>query len=335
MSLLRTLLLFLCLLPPALAGVVTLPARAVDYQPEVHAWARVETLAPLTLRMPLAARVAALNARPGETVAAGAPLVRLGGPQMAGQLAAARARVAAAAQELAAAQQSAASVARTFPALTNRRALAAARAALAAAAGRLAQARADEQALRAQTWLASPLPAVVSSVSAAPGADLPAGAALLTLLPQGRLWLRAEVFGRLPLAPGTAARFVSADGQTVTVRLADELPARAANGARVVNFAPRRAAPHWQAGESGEVVIAGAPQPAVAVPAGALILDAGRWYVLSAAAGKLTALRVKPGPARGDEVLILAGLAPATPVVVRQAYLLYHRDFAAHYTPPD
>ena len=57
--------------------------------------------------------------------------------------------------------------------------------------------------------------------------------------------------------------------------------------------------------------------------------------MLSAAAGKLTALRVKPGPARGDEVLILAGLAPATPVVVRQAYLLYHRDFAAHYTPPD
>ena len=73
----------------------------------------------------------------------------------------------------------------------------------------------------------------------------------------------------------------------------------------------------------------------MAVPAGALIPDAGHWYVLTERTGKLLPQAVTPGPTQGDDVLILKGLAPGTPVVVRQAYALYHRDFAAHYTPPD
>lgn len=335
MSLPRVLpLLLLCLAAPAWADPVTVPARAVNYRPELHAWARVEGVAPLVLRMPLAATVTRLSATPGQTVAAGAPLAVLGGPRLEGRLAAARARVAAARSELEAADQSAASVRRSYPALANRQALEAARAAAAAARGRLAEAEAAERALAARTRLASPVPAVVSAVHAAPGADLAAGSPLLTLLPRGRLWLRAELFGAMP-APLGEARFIPADGPATALRLAAELPSRAANGARVLNFAPLGKAAHWQAGEAGEVVIAGAPRAAVAVPANALILDAGRWYVLTARSGKLVPQAVTPGPPRGDDVLILAGLAPGTPVVARQAYALYHRDFAAHYTPPD
>ena len=332
-KLLRFLLLFCCLAAGAHADPVTLPARAVSYRPELHGWARVEAVAPLTLRMPLAARVLKLIAVPGQPVAAREPLVWLGGPRLAGERAAARARVAAAAQELVAARQSAASVTRSYPALANRQALAAARAAVAAARGRLAEALAAQRALDAQALLASPLPAVVEKVDGTPAGDLPAGAPLLTLLPQAQLWLRAELFGAIPPV-GSAARFVPADGSEIPVRLAGELPARAANGARVLNFTLPPGT-QWQMGLSGRLVIEGAPEPAVAVPAGALILDAGHWYVLAERAGKLLPQAVTPGPTRGADVLILRGLAPGTPVVVRQAYALYHRDFAAHYTPPD
>ena len=332
-DLLRFLLLFCCLAASAHADPVTLPARAVSYRPEMHGWARVEVVAPLTLRMPLAARVLKVAAVPGQSVTAGESLVWLGGPHLAGERAAARARVAAAAQELEAARQSAASVERTYPALANRQALAAARAAVAAARGRLAETLAAQRALSAQAVLASPLPAVVEKVESATAVDLPAGAPLVTLLPQAQLWLRAELFSAAPPI-GSTARFVPADGAAATVHLAGELPARAANGARVLNFT-LPSGPQWQAGQSGRLVIEGAPEPAVAVPAGALILDAGHWYVLTERTGKLLPQAVTPGPTRGDYVLILHGLAPGTPVVVRQAYALYHRDFAAHYTPPD
>ena len=333
---LRLLLLLLCCFAAsAHATPVTLPARTVTYHPELRAWARVEATAPLTLRMPLAGRVDRLSAVPGQVVTAGTPLVQLGGPRLAGERAAARARVATAAQELVAAQQNAASVARTYPALVNRRTLDAARAAVAAARGRLTEAVVAQRALRAQTMLASPLPAAVEKIEAVPGADLPPGAPLVTLLPHGHVWLRTELFSAAPLAAGSVARFVPADGHAVAVRLADELPARAANGARVLNFVPLAQDAPWQVGEAGKLIIDEAPRSAVAVPAGALVLDAGHWYVLVERAGSLAPQAVTPGPTRGAETLILQGLRPGTPVVVRQAYALYHRDFAAHYTPPD
>jgi multidrug efflux pump subunit AcrA (membrane-fusion protein) len=334
MYLLRALLLVLAAVASAHADYVTVPARALSYRHQAQAWARVESVAPLVLRMPLAARVARVAVVQGQAVSAGTPLVWLSGPQLASQLAIARARVVAARHEMAAARDSAASVKRSYPAFADRRALAAAQSALAAARGKLAEAKASEQSLRVQSRLASPLPAVVSAISAAPGTDLPAGAPLLTLLPQGHLWLRAEFFGPLPAGSG-AGRFIPDDGQAVDVRLVNELPARAANGARILNFAASGTAPVWQAGETGKLILYGPSRPAVAVPAGALILDAGRWFVLTESDGKLTARRVTPGPARGNEVLVLAGLKPGVPVVVRQAYLLYHRGFSAHYMPPD
>jgi biotin carboxyl carrier protein len=320
--------------PPANADPVTQPARAVSFRPEIRAWAQVESVAPLELRMPVAARVVGVDAVPGQVVAAGTPLVRLAGPQLTGQRDSARARVDAARSELAASERSAASVARNFPALADRRALEIAQASVAAAKGRLVEAEAARRALAQQARIASPVAAVVSTVNAAPGTDLPAGAALLTLQPQGRLWLRAELFGPRPAAGGEA-RFVPAEGPAIPVRLAGELPARAANGARVMNFASVGTQAQWQAGDAGEVVITGETQHAVAVPAAALILDAGHWYVLADAQGKLTARPVTPGPARGADVLVQGGIEPGTAVVVRQAYLLYHRDFATRYTPPD
>lgn len=320
---------------PALADPVTLPARAVRYQPESRAWAQVEAMAPLVLRAAVPARVSGIRVTPGQQVTVGEHLVHLAGPQFISQFAAARARLQAAQRELTAARHSAASAQRTYPVVTNRQQLEAAQAALAAAQGQMTEAKAAVTALSAQQWLSSPLSATVSEVNVAVGTDLPAGAPVLTLLPRGQLWLRAEWFGSLPLPQPATARFLPASGgHPVPVHLIAELPSRAANGARVLNFAPTGRA-GWQAGETGELMSSGPQATAVAVPAGALILDAGKWYVLTDIKGKLAPQQVTPGPARGADVLILSGLKAGVPVVVREAYLLYHRHIAAQYAPSD
>jgi multidrug efflux pump subunit AcrA (membrane-fusion protein) len=332
--LLPALLLLLLMASQAQADPVLVAARQISFRPAIHAWAKVESVAPLELHMPIAAQVARINVVQGQAVVAGTTLVTLSGPRLDEQLAAARARVTASRKELNAAQETADSVKRSYPALTDRRALASAQSALAAAQVKLDEAEAEVQALHAQTTLRSPLPAVVDTVHAAPGTFLPAGAPLLTLFPKGRLWLKAEVFDESVPQPAKG-RFIPGDGTTADVHLVSELPARSANGARVLNFAPVDAVPDWQAGETGDLVISGPEQTAVAVPAEALVLDAGQWYVLAESAGKLTPLHVTPGPTRDGEVVILRGLKAGTAVVARQAYLLYHRDFATRYTPPD
>ena len=332
--LLRTVLLF-GVIAPVMAHPVTLPARAVSYRPELHAWAQVESIAPLVLRSAVPARVSSVHVTPGQAVTAGEPLVSFGGPQLDGELAAARARLRAAQRELTAARRAAASARRTYPLVINRQTLEAAQSALASAQSQLAAAQVAVTTLRAQKMVSSPLPAVVSEVRVAPGADLSAGAPVVTLQPRGQLWLRVEYFGNAPIPSTATARFISASGAPPqTVQLVAELPARAANGARILDFAAATAAT-WQAGETGELVISGPPQAAVAVPAGALILDAGQWYVLTDTGGKLARQPVTPGPTKGTDIVITAGLHAGVPLVVREAYLLYHRNFAAQYTPPD
>jgi multidrug efflux pump subunit AcrA (membrane-fusion protein) len=334
MKSLKALLLFIAV-TPVMAHPVTLPARAVSYRPETHAWAQVESIAPLVLRSTVPARVSSVHVTPGQVVSAGEPLVSLGGPQLDGELAAARARQRAAQGELTAARNTAASVARTYPLVTNRQTLEAAQSALAAAQSQLAAAQAALTTLRAQKTVSSPLAAVVNAVSVAPGADLSAGSPVVTLLPRGQLWLRAEYFDATPISSATKARFTPTSGDPAqAVRLVAELPARAANGARILDFAATSPAT-WQAGDTGDLVMSGPPRAAVAVPAGALILDAGKWYLLTDIGGKLARQPVIPGPAQGTDVVITAGLQAGVPVVVREAYLLYHHNFAAQYTPPD
>lgn len=321
----------------ALAAAVplTLPARAVTYRPEMRGWAHVDTVAPLVLRTRVAARVQTLDVMPGQTVAAGQVLATLGGPAFAAALATAQARSQAAQAEFAAAQRTLTSSRQTLGLTTDRKALDAAEAALGAAQGRAASAHAALAGLRAQRTVSSPSAATVSAVQAAPGADLPAGAPLLTLVPRRSLWLRVEWFDSARPPAHARAHFIPTGGSTETeVHLMATLPERAADGARVLNFAAVGAST-WQAGDTGELLWQGPAQEAVAVPAEALVLSAGRWYVLTDSAGKLAAQPVTPGPSRGAEVLITQGLQPGQRVVVRQADLLFHRGFAARYTPPD
>lgn len=331
----RALLLAVVMTPAMAAAPVTLPARAVRFRPELRAWAQVESLAPMVLRTQVIARVGKVLVVPGQAVQAGQPLVTLAGASLEGEVSAARARWQAARDERAAAQRTLAAARRTFPVVTDRKTLGAAQTALAAAQSNAAAAQAALATLRAQQTLRSPAAAVIDHVDAAPGADLAPGAPVLTLLAHGSSWLRVEMFDHQSPPETAAARFVPAGGgPVVVVRKVAELPQRAPNGAREFNFKATGSAP-WQAGETGELVWQGAPRAATVVPSEALILDAGRWFVLTDVHGKLAAQPVTPGPSHGADVLIVHGLHAGVPVVVRQAYLLFHRDFSAQYAPLD
>ena len=73
----------------------------------------------------------------------------------------------------------------------------------------------------------------------------------------------------------------------------------------------------------------------VSVPTRALILDQGRWWVLLHAQRADRARAVVPGATRGWQTFIERGLVPGQQVVVRDAYLEYHRGIAGRYQPPD
>jgi hypothetical protein len=119
------------------------------------------------------------------------------------------------------------------------------------------------------------------------------------------------------------------------VRFAQRLLSLRSDGGLTAFFKATTSAPRWSGGEAGEVIVAGDPQTAVAVPTAALILDQGRWWVLVQTADGLRRQAVEPGPSRGEQTLILHGLTAGDAVVVCDAYLLFHRDFRQRYTPPD
>lgn len=223
---------------PAIAAPVTSPAHAVNFRPELRAWAQVEPIAPLVLRASVAARVAKVLIVPGQTVHAGEPLVTLAGPELEGELVAARARWKAAQKELAAARRTLASARRTYPGIIDRQTLDAAAASFTAAQGASATAHVALQTLRSRQPLCSPAFAVVQTIDVTAGARLTVGAPLLTLLPLSSLRLRAEVLREQPSpAVHTADSVPAESGATIAVRLVAELPARAPSGARVFNFA--------------------------------------------------------------------------------------------------
>ena len=88
-------------------------------------------------------------------------------------------------------------------------------------------------------------------------------------------------------------------------------------------------------GEMGTLRLTGAPRAWAAVPTAALVMNQGTWWVLVEEAKGPRPQQVEIGPARDGWTLVRQGLAPGQKVVVADAYLVFHRDFAKQYQPPD
>jgi RND family efflux transporter MFP subunit len=318
--------------------LATVSAQAQTYRPQFNAYAQVVPIQVLTVRAAIDGVIEGLVALPGQRLEAGDVIARIGGPEQVDAMQQASAKVAAAEQGFQAALDAEKSTARVYPSFADRRRLDRAKADLAAAEQQLADAKAELARLRSLSTIASPVAGTVVSLRAANGARVSQGSPVLVIQPQDDLWLEAIYYDVPPsvLSPGQSATFRPANGTVpLAVRLAQVAPSLRPDGGLPVFFRAAAAAPDWRTGESGEVVIEGQPRRAVSVPTEALILDRGRWWVLEKTPGGLQHRAVDVGPSVGDKTFLLHGLRAGAEVVVRDAYLLFHRDFGRHYMPPD
>lgn len=314
-------------------------ARAAEAATTLSAYARVEPIALLRLKAASSGVLTGLRVVPGERVAAGAALARLAGPEAAARLAQDRGRLDTAQAALKAARGAlAAARQRRAERLATRQAVVRAAADVAQARARRDAARAGLAAARAARALHAPVAGTVLALEAADGERVAPGQTILTLQPADALWLKAAFYGRAAraLRAGMRGRFTPANGGSgVPVRVRSVYGALRADGAREAGLVAAGPDPGWLSGEAGSVVLEGPTRTLAAVPTRALILDAGRWWVLVHGSQGDKRRAVTPGPSRGEWTLIRRGLTPGTRVVVTNAYLEFHREVARRYAPPD
>ena len=302
----------------------TVKAELRRFNPEYHAYAQVEPQRVIVVKAAATGVIASLSVLPGERVHVGEPLAKLTGPDYRAGLAAALARRNAARSNLAVTQGN-------YPQFSSAQDVSNARAALAEAESALKR-------VRVANRLLAPVDGIVLGVTAADGERVAPGQALVTLQPSGQLWLRAAYYGADAAAihVGMTGEFSPADGNPpIPVKVATVFGALSPDGGESVGLLSATPAPVWLNGEFGTVTLKAPPRQLVAVPTRALILDAGRWWVLVRTTHGDRHQVVIPGPARGWLTFIERGLMPGADVVVENVYLEFHRGISETYTPPD
>ncbi len=321
------------------AGGNTVTVQSQAAPAPLEAYAQVEPIKTLSVRASMAGVVTGMVVLPGGPFKSGQVLARLGGSEIhalvlrkTAELKSARTRLASARNALAfQRQQRRLQLATTLAVFQAESAAAQAQAAFDTA-------RAQFRSLQRRITLKAPADGIVLSIDAGNGERVSTGQSVLTLQPAGRLWLRAAYYGvdGAAIRDGMSGRFIPADGGApVPVKVATVFSAKAPDGGDSVGIVATRPAPAWLNGEYGKVILNGPVRSMVAVPTRALILDRGRWWVLVHTAAGEHPQAVTPGPTRGWQTLIEHGLKPGTEVVVKNAYLEFHRSISERYMPPD
>lgn len=153
-----------------------------------------------------------------------------------------------------------------------------------------------------------------------------------------QLWLKAAYYGAdvTAVRAGMSGLFVPAgSSRPVPVKVCAKFGLLRADGGESVAMLATSTRPDWVNGMFGTVTLNGPVQTLVAVPTRALILDRGRWWVLTRTPAGDVPQEVEPGPTRGWQTFIERGLKPGTRIVVANAYLQYHRNVAQSYQAPD
>lgn len=323
--------------PVAPAGYVAVRARQIS--PQLVAFGHVEPIAVVAVAAFEAGVIEDLRVRPGARVHAGELLARLGGPAVVASMAQGEAGVRSARAQLTSAEKSLALAQQQLPThLATRQMVQQAEAALAQSRSALDRARSLLAAARQMTIMTAPSSGTVLSLSSADGALVSAGQSLLTIRPDGGLWLRAMVYGASMAAVrvGMAGRFAPADGSAaVAVRVVAVPGAIQPGGGEAIALQPAGARAFHLNGEAGTVALRLPARPMVEVPTRALIVDQGKWWVLVHTPRGDQPREVVPGPSQGWNTWIQSGLAPGADVVVNNAYLRFHAGIAAQFQLPD
>jgi len=332
----------LCLLALSVichAAPGTVAARSRTISPHVTAYAQIVSSSRFQVRAGGEGVVSRLDAVPGDAAESGQTLAHLTGPAVDALLTGHRAEVAAAhAAVTGARKELAVDRKKRAERLGTRSAVFEAQVKLAEARARLKTANAALHAAKMTTTIQAPAKGTILSVDAPNGERVRKGQSVLTFQGRDGLWLKAQFYGTdaRSVAVGRTGRFRPANGgKAIAVRVRGITGRVTPDGGEIVSLVPATDTADWRAGEGGTVTLYGTQHTVVTVPTRALILDRGQWWVLVADSQGERPRRVVPGEQRGASTVISHGLKAGEEVVVSDAYLHYHRDFAERYAQPD
>ncbi|MHB8455323.1 MAG: efflux RND transporter periplasmic adaptor subunit [Acidiferrobacterales bacterium] len=327
--------LLIPLAAPADDGILVV--KDAPFPGALKAYAQVRSIQVLSVQTLVTGQVEGLRVLPGQHVKAGQVLARLRGIAQSSQVAAAMAAAAQARAALNLARQNYAGIEKTYPDISTRQQLETAMAAVKDAQARLAAAGARRTLIQGGGLVRAPSNGTVLSLAATTGQNLNAGSPLLVLQPDHGLWLRADFYGNAirQVSAGMKGKFLPADGGVaIPVRVRSVINEVESNGGRSVGCVPIGRV-DWIAGEAGTLVLEGDARSWPALPSQALILDAGRWWVVIRENGRYRNQPVTVGPEEAGWSAITRGLKAGQQVLVTHAYRVYHRDFARNYQQPD
>ncbi|OYW06789.1 MAG: hypothetical protein B7Z61_01205 [Acidobacteria bacterium 37-71-11] len=333
----------LLLLAPAVWAGSPQPAKGcaiVEEHPfsvAPSAFAVVEPVAAITVPALVDGSLVQWRALPGMAVRRGEVLGRLAGPERAKEMIETRSALEEARSAFDLARKNEAAARETYPVITNVQKLNEAQAAVAQAESALKAAKARWAFVRSEGEIRAPVTGALTGVYAADGQAVAAGTVLARIEDSSRLWLHAVFYGRdaLLLTPGLHGLFAPlGGGKAVPVRVGSVIAPMQPDGGRAVGCLPVSPAA-WFSGQSGTLKLEAPPLSWPAVPESALILKGESWYVLVRGQAGDERRKVEPGPEAGGWRAILRGVKPGEQVVVKDAYLLFHRDVAKAFTPPD
>lgn len=318
--------------------VVTMPAVQKRIVATVSASAHVQAASNTVLGAPTAGIVSGLRVLPGETVRPGQTVAHLTGPtvsadsaRLAADLKSAQIRVSAAMQAAAIEQQ------KLDEQLSTRDGVVRVRAELDTARQQLAAAQSAARTYTSSIAIDVPEPGVVTVVNAANGQYVSAGQALVTVAPSRGLHVVANLYGNDAslVTSGMKGVFLAegADAPIDVVVQRASWSVTAPGQLEVwLNAAPGHA---LVTGTVGTVSLTTSDDKRLAIPSTALVLDGGQWWVLVRDKNGNHRRHVVPGLSDGGWTSIMQGLSQDERVVVQDAYLLFHQDFATRYQQAD
>ncbi|RZF27942.1 efflux RND transporter periplasmic adaptor subunit [Paraburkholderia sp. UYCP14C] len=317
--------------------VVAMPAVQRHMTQTLSAPARVQAASNIVLTASTAGTISGLSVLPGDTVRHGQVIARLTGPAVRAETArltseqkSAEIRAATAMQAATIEQQ------KLEDQLSTRDAAVRAQADRDTARQQLSAAKASARNYESQLSVAAPQAGVVTAVSAADGQMVSTGQALVTVAPSSGLYVVANFYGNdaSRVTPGTEGTFLP-DGSNGPLQVVVQRTSLSATMPGQMDA--------WLKPVDGRVLPAGAvgtlslsaTTEKLAVPASALVLDGGQWWVLVHDKRGNQRRHVTPGTSDKGWTAIQQGLAPDERVVTQDAYLLFHQDFAKRYQQAD
>ena len=310
-----------------------------SFTPHAVAYAQVEPITVVPVEAAESGVISGLQVVPGTQVHAGQELAHLSGPTLQTMLMQSEADLRSARSQFSAAQKLLAIEREQLPShLTTRQAVQQAASADAQAQTALDNAQSRLKFVRQMMTLTAPASGLVLSLSSADGQLVNAGQTVVTLQPDGRLWLRASYYGPAlsSIRTGMLGRFTPSDGSApIRVRVCSIPGLIAAGGGESIALCPLQANASWLSGEAGQATLDLPRQRLVAVPTRALVLNQGKWWVMVRTGKSDYPQQVEPGPTEGWNTYIESGLAPGAQVIVNNAYLLFHASVAEQFQIPD